>query len=343
MRIPDFVLLLVLTVPAMGQESFVVPKAFATKNAASTSDFPFTYTNYVRYQQAIDVATMGNKVRILDGLSFRPRRWPTQQNSPFVVTLSIRLSLSANAVNQLDGTYGNNVKGKQVEVWRGPVYFHTPSQNSPTEFATTIWFAKSYVYLATDPLLIDIVPLDKCAGGGNGRGSDYDRTSTGMGAVLGKNKAGCGMPTTGGFRAAGGFVIKFFSRLVMPHGRGCPGSNGVPVIASSGGGPARGNMNFKIDLLNGAKKSVAALTLGFTRAAPYPIKLPAAPDCWLWNDIIVLTGAAIDATGKASVRLPLPNIAVLADKALFVQWAVHDRTANGLGWTASAGGIVAIR
>jgi hypothetical protein len=327
------------------QDSWVVPAAFATTNASTTNSFPFTYTNYVRLQQAIDPATMGVP-RNIHGMAFRPRAWGTAQQQPFTVKMSIKLSFSAKAVNQLDGVYGNNVKGTQVEVWNGPVYFHTPTANNPNEFSATIWFQKSFLYIGTDPILIDMVPLDACAGGGDSRGSDFDPTSTGMGCVLGKNKNGCGTPIDGGFQQAGGFVIKFFGSALMPYGLGCKGSNGVPLISSTGGPPSRGNASFAMVLGQGKASSAALLFLGFNRDnPPFPIDLTtqAMPGCWLWADPLLMVPTATDASGAAQFGLPIPNAAGLANLAFFVQWFVADAAANPRGISASPGGAVVIR
>lgn len=343
------VVILATVAPAQIVDSWVVPSAYATKNGPSRSSFPFTYTNYVRYQQAIDAATMGRPRRI-DGMAFRPKEWGTGQQQPFVRNLSIKISLSAKAVNQLDGTYANNVKGTQVEVWRGPVYFPTPTGNSPAEFSVTVWFSQSFLYTGTDPLLIDIVPLDPCAGGGTSQTCDYDNASSGMGAVLGKNKNGCGTPMTGGSRTAGGFVIKFFGSALMPYGLGCKGSNGVPAISHTGGAPSRGNAMFQVRLSSARPTTGAVLVLGFSRdkllnTVPLPLDLTAigARGCFLWADLVLIGTTATDASGNGGLVLPIPNDVGLADKAFYVQWLVADAGANSANLVASPGGIVAIR
>jgi hypothetical protein len=324
-----------------------VPAAFANANAASTSSFPFTYTNYVRLQQVIMPATMGMP-RIIEGCSFRPRTWGTAQQQPFTVNLEVRISLSANPPGSLDGTYANNVKGPQTLVYKGPVYFATPTGNAPAEFSATVWFTTPFVYTGTDPLLLDLVPTDACAGGGDSRGCDYDATDAGMSTVLGKNPAGCGMPVTGGFESKGGFVIKFFGAALMQYGLGCKGSNGVPEIGHTGGGPARGNTAFAVTVAQAAASSVGILLVGASRdtyAGPLPQDLTGLgmPGCWLWTSILLIGSSPTNAAGSGSVSLPIPNDAALANVAVFSQWVVADPGVNPLGASASNGGIIAIR
>ncbi|MFQ5505387.1 MAG: hypothetical protein ACE5F1_11400 [Planctomycetota bacterium] len=341
-------LLLLGSASAQITSSWVVPKAFATTNAASTSSFPFTYTGYVRYMQAIDASAMG-RPRLIEGLAVRPRGWGLGQQKPFKMTIEVRVSLSAKAVNQLVGTYASNVKGTQVVAYRGPLHFQTPTGNNPAEFSTTLWFKKPFLYLGTDPLLLDFIPLDPCAGGGDSRGCDYDRTDPGVGSVLGKNKTGCGTPTSGGITQPGGFVIKFFGATLMPYGLGCKGSNGkVPVIGSSGG-PKR-NSKFRVDLSNARASSTAVLAIGLSRdkllgTFPLPISLTPAgmPSCFVWSDTALLVSAPTDASGRSFLPLPIPNSASLAGVPLFNQWLVVDLGANRGNLVTSAGGASVIR
>ena len=334
------------------QDSWVVPAAFAKQNAARSNSFPWTYTNYVRHMQAIDVRAMG-KPRLIDGMSFRPRAWPTQNQKSFSKIFSIRLSDSANAVNQLNGTFANNIKGKQIEVFNGPIFFPTPTGKRPAEFSVTIPFKKSYLYLGTAPLLIDIVPLDPCPPvmGGDGRGCDYDSTSTNVGSLLAKNKAGCGQPTSGAFMQSGGFVIKFWGRTLMGYGLGCKGSNGkTPLVSSSGGTPSMGNSSFQVDLTDAKASSGAVLFAGFSRSKLFgSVNLPlalaglGATGCQLWTDIVLTAAAATDNSGRAKMPFPLPRIAALKDLPLYNQWFVVDSRANGAGFVLSSGGLFVIR
>ena len=330
-------------------DSWVVPKAFATQNASSTNSFPWTYTGYVRMQQAIDASEMGFP-RLIHGMSLRPRTWGTAQQQPFTLSFSIKLSLCANPVNQLSGTYANNVKGTQVEVFRGPLYFHTPSGNSPAEFSVVIPFTKQFLYIGSDPLLIDIEPLPPCNGGGDSRGCDFDRTSTTMYNVLGKNKAGCGAPTTGGSASAGGYVIKFWGSTVMEYGYGCQGSSGKAPLISSTGAPKTGNGSFAVLVSDAKAQSAGALFVGYNRskfgnviALPWELTPLGAPKCWLWTDIAFITTAATSATGQGSAPLPIPNNPALVGQDLFFQWAVIDQGANKSGLSFSSGGMARLQ
>jgi len=350
--LPTFVLLAAASsVSAQIADSWVVPSAFASKDAASTSSFPFTYTNYVRYMQAIDKATMGAP-RLIEGLAVRPRAWGSGQLKAFTMQIEVRISLCAKAVNALDGTYANNVKGSQVVVYKGPLHFPVPTGNSPAEFSTTIWFQQPYLYPGTDPILLDFIPLDPCAGGGDSRGCDFDRTSTGMGSVLGKNKqTGCGTPTSGGSSSQGGFVIKFFGATLMPYGLGCKGSNGkYPVIARSGGAPTLGNAAFKYELADARATTGAVLFVGLSRdtvfsTVPLPLDLTIAsmPSCFLWSDIAIIGSTATTPLGTAALPFPIPNFPALKDIPLFAQWLVVDAGVNPASLVASSGGAVVLR
>lgn len=349
--LPNLACLFLLSPIAMAQvvDSWVVPKAFTTTNAASTSAFPWTYTGYVRLQQAIDPTEMGVP-RLISGMSLRPRTWGSGQQQPFTLDFSVKISLCANPVNKLSGTYANNVKGTQVEVFRGPLYFHTPSGNNPAEFSVVIPFTKPFLYVGVDPILIDIVPLSPCAGGGDSRGSDFDRTSTTMYTVLGKNKAGCGAPTTGGSASQGGFVIKFWGSTLMEYGYGCKGSSGQSPLISSTGAPKVGNAAFAVQVTNAKAQSAGALFVGidrtrFGKAIPLPWDLTGlgAPSCWLWTDIAFIATAPTTSTGLGIAPLPIPNNPNLSGLDLFFQWTIFDPAANTAGLAFSSGGMVRLQ
>jgi hypothetical protein len=334
---------------AQTSNAWVVPKAFATQNATSTNSFPWTYTGYVRLMQVIDMSEFGGP-KVLEALSLRPRQWASAQQQPFTLDFSIRLSLSANPVGQLSGTYANNIKGTQTEVYRGPVYFHTPSGNSPAEFSVTIPFTTRFVYTGPEPLLVDIVPISPCAGGGSGQGCDYDPTASTMQCVLGKNKAGCGEPTSGGFTQSGGYVMKFWGPSLFEYGYGCAGSSGQPQISFLGGAPQVGNTSFIMEVLNAKPSSAAALFLGFSRSTLFstfnlPLDLTGlgAPGCWLWTDITLLGSAPTSPSGRGLLPLPIPNDPNFRGGQLFLQWAVLDAQANPAGLSFTPGGMALLR
>lgn len=328
--------------PAQSATSWVVPQAFANQNASATNSFPWTYTGYVRYMQVIDRSEIGGPA-ILEGLSLRPRNWGSGQQKPFTLDFSIRLSSSAKPVGQLDSTYANNIKGQQTEVYRGPIYFHTPSGKTPAEFSVTIPFSTRYVYTSLDPLLVDIEPISPPAGGGTSQGSDFDPTAATMQCLFGKSKV-TGSPSNGGY------VMKFWGQTMYEYGYGCPGSTGQPQIGSLGGAPVLGNGNFIVQVQNALPGSAAVLILGFSRdffASSVPLPLDLAPlstsGCWLWTDLAVTGVAPTNAAGTGLIPFPIPNDSRFRDIELYFQWSVIDAQANPGGLSFTPAGLAKLR
>ena len=116
------------------------------------------------------------------------------------------------------------------------------------------------------------------------------------------------------------------------------GNTGVPKI----------NAAFSIDLANAGLNATAVLILGASNTTWNSTKLPldlgpyGAGGCWLLvsQDFLVFTKT--NATGTASIKVPIPNTASLIGRQAFNQWAVFDLGANAWGLAFSNGGTIKI-
>lgn len=136
------------------------------------------------------------------------------------------------------------------------------------------------------------------------------------------------------------FLVNNRSKL----GGGCAGVAGIP--ASQAGQATPGNQNFEISTTGAAPNSIAVALMSLGLA-------PLASGC----DILVDTNALIapsggygfvqtDASGKASLPVPLPGGPALLGLTLYTQWAVIDATSSftafGIPFAMSGAGAIRI-
>lgn len=331
--------------------SRVIPAAQATALGNASSMFPFSYTNYVRLQQAIGTQHFGSPV-VLHGMALRSRTnvlaVPEVQNQG----MEVRLSDCVKPVTALDPTYANNVGANVKVVFNATFNIQRPNAADALEFNTLIPFDQPYIHLNTAPLLIDLIPTSfmgqQCNGGGNGTSFDYMSTDPDMATIFGKGSCGT-PPTSGGNPGAGGYVLKFFtSGGLLPFGKTCAGAS-VPVIGSLGQ-PNPGNANFAVQLTNtpAGTPPLAALLLGATNTAwggnnlPWELSGLNMPNCFLTVAIDAAVTAPVGG-GMAISPVPIPNNQGLVGRSFYAQWFAVANGANPFGGITSQAGIVTIR
>jgi len=124
------------------------------------------------------------------------------------------------------------------------------------------------------------------------------------------------------------------------YGRGCAGSDLRLPRFSFAGRPSLG-------------RSTTASVYAAPRSAPGILRLAAGrneldlgflgmPGCLLLTQFALDIGIGTDASGRASLRLAVPNDPALAGAAVDLQWTVVDRAANAMGLVTSDGGEVTI-
>ena len=354
MRIRDLsACTLLLAAAAAAQTSFVIPAAQATSLGNSAGNFPFSYTAYVRLQQAIGTSHFPS-AGLLYAMAFRSKPGPL--NLPETQNQGLRVDLAdcAVAVNALSGTYANNVGANVKTVFNGTVNIQKPNPADSLEFSTMVPFDAPYLHLNIAPLLIDLIPTSfngqQCAGGGNGTSFDGVNNDPNIATVLGKSSAACpSIPSSGGGVSTNGFVVKFFtSPGLYPFGKACAGAT-VPQISSKGA-PTPGSMNFSIELANApaGAPSLAALLLGGGNASwngqtlPWDLNLLGMPGCFLTVSIDWSAPTGVGG-GLATFPLPIPNNNTLVGQQVFAQWFSVANAANPFGAVTTQGGSVTIR
>ncbi len=123
----------------------------------------------------------------------------------------------------------------------------------------------------------------------------------------------------------GAYLVDFFPA----SGSGCPGGGGVlPEIWWSFGPPSPGNPDFALRLEEAAPNAPAFLVLGSSDTTwagfPLPLSLSifGATGCTLRASADFIFGTTTNASGKASIAIPVP--AGTPAGVLWCQWAVAD-------------------
>jgi hypothetical protein len=131
----------------------------------------------------------------------------------------------------------------------------------------------------------------------------------------------------------------------VPLGKGCTSSQGLdPRTSVTGGGPAVGNANLRLELKRAISSSGAILWLGVSNklllgTIPLPIKLDflGMKGCEQLVSIDLLFPTFTNASGGAMLPLPIPNDAALRGAKLYLQWWAQDIPANPANLIASNG------
>ena len=331
--------------------SIVIPAAQAGTLGNTSSVFPFSYTNYVRFQQVIGTPHFAGPT-LLHGMALRSRTGPL--NLPEVQNQGMQVTLadSLKAPGSLDTTYANNLGANATVAFNGTFNIQRPNGFDSLEFNTLIPFDKPYLHLNATPLLFEFIPTSfqgqACNGGGNGTVFDYVSTDPNMQTVFGKG--GCGAPpTTNGNLAAGGYVLRCFTNHgVYPFGKACAGTS-IPRIDCVGA-PTVGNASFALSLQNAppGTPALAALLLGASSSVwgatvlPWELSPINMPQCFLTVSADISIGTSVSA-GAATVAAPIPASPILVGQRFFAQWFSVANGANPFGGVTTQGSIGTIR
>ena len=127
-------------------------------------------------------------------------------------------------------------------------------------------------------------------------------------------------------------------------GAGCAGSAGVPRLQSVANARPVLGTTFDIELLAVPANALAAMTIGFSATTWSGGALPASlaslgmPGCTLFASPEIPFTTPATAAGRATLSLPLPNVAAFAGIEFFVQGIALDPGTNPLGAVVSNAG-----
>ena len=348
MHTTHLVSLLALAFPIANLSSQVItPPGAASQLGGSTAGFPFSYNGYVRYQQAIDKSYL--RVGNIYGMSLRSRTTvrnvPERQWQGMKVTLA---DLPFARVSSMSGTFANNLGANKSEVFAGRLNLYRPNSSDALEFSITIPFAKPFLYLATTPLTVELMPtgyegFPNCPSGGNGTSMDGTR-DTNIFSVLGKGSCSS-PPATAKGSSAGGFVIKFFyAPMLMPYGKGCKGSNGkIPQIGSTGAAILGSPFTFTMTDVPATSKAaifIAGLSNTDDGATRLPLDLSfltTAAGCWQNTDMPIFVILPIT-SWQVTMPEVIPNNPAIKGLPIYSQFVADDPGIGG--FTSTQGGVI---
>ena len=170
--------------------------------------------------------------------------------------------------------------------------------------------------------------------------------TTGIGDVNGDGYADVSVGSTGdptnGPQSGAVFVyesqVKSDPGAFCTYGAACEGSNGrLPKVAFAGQPVLGGNFDISVD--RGPATTLAVI--GFDSAQQNTsLVFLSAPECTLLALPVISFNLATGTDGKASLTLPVPNVASLIDANLYVQWIMRDLASNPLTFIFSDGGRI---
>ena len=251
------------------------------------------------------------------------------------VTLKMLIGNTKHDENTLTLGYDHNWdSGPPKTVFNGTL--NTPStsgtNNDAAKFILYVNFSKPFLWIPKkgEHLLIETV-----------------QTSTTSRIVYMDQHSGGGFPATQvyAFSATATRATSSLGNRGFIMGLAYSGAIGssVPAI-SANGRPSLGNASYSVNVGQALPNTAGILVLGASNSKwgviPLPLGLAAlgAPKCSLLVSANLMLAVAINATGGASVKFPIPNIKTLVGAKFYNQYIIVDPKANGLGLVFSNGG-----
>jgi hypothetical protein len=284
-----------------------------------------TWSNQ-KYQTLIPAATLGTIPGLIAELAVVPATSGRRQFR------SIKVQLAQTTQTALTTTFATNLGANPTTVLDARDYYWPSTMDTWTR----IGFQKSFLFLpAQGNVVVDIevqgagMPDTTTAHAGCRSTSVVRMYAVGWTTTP---------PATGTLSTSAGLRMElcFDTNDARAFGLGCAGSNtSVPKLAY--GGSAKLGNTLSIDLSAAIASRPVVLLLGITNAAPFPIDLTAAgaPGCRLYTSPDLITVTVTDASGAASIKLPIPNDSGLISLRFYNQFFPIDSQANRLGVSAS--------
>jgi hypothetical protein len=184
-----------------------------------------------------------------------------------------------------------------------------------------------FLYNGVDNVVVEFLVTGRVTG------SAMRRDATNQRVYLGSYT---GQPTgTNGGNSAFKMRLITADASVATFGRGCLGSNALrPTATFSGSSQIGQTLNH--DLANALPTTPCVAAFGFTSAPPFPFDLSpfGFTGCRAYVDPAVLLTTLSDASGAATISIPIPNASIFVGYLLYHQWIAFDTGAAG-GLTTS--------
>lgn len=318
-------------VVAQGQ-AFTVPNGTPTGqgncNVIPWGDAGSATWSNQRYQTIVPASDLGTP-GFITGLEFDPCNTGTHNSATLKITIGMvpnNFTFAGGNTNfdvNLANAVGTTVVLDQTD--------YSFEMNASTW--SNVGFTQSFLYDGTSDVLIDILTTGNVNTGSgsmhrngvrerlyaiNWTGTPPATGSTGLAALSMRVLMGCAELST--------------------FGQGCAG-----LQLSFSGSPALGSV-LTTDMAGGAATMPTALNVGaFAQNPPFPIDLSpfGLTGCSLFASSEVSASTISDATGAASISIPVPAASSLTGVRLYFQWVHLNVTAPG-GAATSNGGVAVL-
>lgn len=285
-----------------------------------------------KYQMLIPASTVNNQPTQIRDFGFAP----SSSNVHNFDRIIVRVGLTTSAT--LSATFADNIKIRPMTLLDAKNYTWTLKANQWTR----IGIQTPYLWVPTlGNLVVDI----ECYGTGgatSSTGGFHRSTTIERKYAFGWTGTPPTMGNSGTSLAATKIELVVSNADASAFGEGCKGSNGTPTLSYVG--LPQVSKTLTQNLSNAKTNSVAVTVLGFKATSPLPVDLTAAgaPGCFLFQSLDVLGGTPTNASGSASLSLPIPNDKTLAGVVFYNQFFVLDPTINSLKLVGSNFGRVLI-
>lgn len=326
MRLELLAALLVVTVPAFGQNYYVPdsnPAAgivnvipFGTSSAGSFSN--------CKMQVRATAAELGGVANLITGIGFACAGSGVASFDALEVVMD-----HIPPGQALQSTFSSNLTASAQTVLLGTDYKWHLTANTWSEVGLQNFF----IFNGVDDVIIQITSTNGISPSGMRRATNQRLFWFGNSATP--------PPATGTLsNSATKFEVSMLTARASTYGAGCAGVNGTPELSFSGSPQVSSVLN--IDLNNGESNGFAFCIAGLASQAPYPLDLSVInmPGCYLYTDLVFTNLIALDATGAGSQPLGMPAIA--SGFQFYTQYACLDVSANVLGITSSNYGRVLV-
>lgn len=307
-------LALLSSVPA---QSFYIPTN--TPGTGTSNAFPFSTTD-MRYQALITAADLGSTPTLITGFGLAA----TTTGARSFSRVWMRMAHFTGAT--LSTTFDSNLVAGATTVMDVTKW----KWNLTAGVWNDVDLQVPFFYNGTDNLVVEFQVY-----GGTGTSGNMYRDATNQRVYLG----GYTGQTTG----TNGGLTAFKMRVITgdassgTFGSGCVGSTALTPALTFSGTSQLGN-TLGVNLANALATTPVALHLGTSSAGPlYPIDLSiiGAAGCTMYHDVLVAIGGLSNASGGATVSLPIPSSPSVVGFTAYFQWVALDLAANAAGITTS--------
>jgi hypothetical protein len=299
-------------------QNWHVPDNLPAAGACNAVPFGASGSAYTKFQTRCTAADLGAAANQISGLGF------SCCGSGRVHFDQIEIVLDhIPAAQALSTTFASNITPAAVTVLSASNY----TWNVLADAWCEIGLRQSFSYNGVDDLVVQVTVSN-----GSTPSSGFHRGTRERIWWLG---AAAPPPATG-ISDFGAAKIEVSMRMARTssHGDACAGTAGPTRHDLVGSAQPGGALSFAI--ANGAPNNIAALVVGTTIGAPFPVALGSIgmPNCTAYTDAAVALPVLLDAAGAGTFAWTIPSNAPIGF-VFYSQFVSLDAGANALGATTS--------